>query len=332
MDGVLQGGDTPWFNANVCSGPTNTGCVQSATGNIDGGTVSYKTGGPACAGQPACITVTFSAAPANGVAITATYQYGGWPKALAGGTGVLDEDGTSPWWPAGDPETNVAFPDPAIGTIPADMDAFLGLNMAQYLQPVSNLILTKTPHHLVGSPDPVADSGTQIFRASVMNVMKQYVNNLLISTTLNVSQARTDAVNFYNAYGIPAYVGLYMTAQPDSMFSGVACPYAVVNCYPTQPVKGNNYYTSAVGTFPLAGAGYGFEVGVDYWQYMQNSSERGAYGLVSLNDNVYNGVESCGKTIKDPWGLTTQPEPTGGCYGDFVTAVKAGNRLWLNQQ
>ena len=334
VDGVLQGGDTPWFNANVCGGPANAGCVQSSTGDINGGTVSYKNGGATCAGQPApCITVTFSAAPPSGVAITVTYQYRGWPKSIAGGTGVLDEDGTSTWWPAGDPETNVAFPDPAIGTIPADMDAFLGLNMAQYLQPVSNLILTKMPHHLVGSPDPVSDSGTQIFRASVMNVMKQYVSNLLISTTLNVSQAKTNAINFYNAYGIPAYIGLYMTAQPDSMFSAVACPYARVNCYPTQPAKGNNYYTAAVGTYPITGAdGYSFEVGIDYWQYTDNSSERGAYGLISLSDNLYDGVESCGKIITDPWGLTTEPEPTGGCYGDFITSVKAGNHFWLNQQ
>jgi hypothetical protein len=62
---------------------------------------------------------------------------------------------------------------------------------------------------------------------------------------------------------------------------------------------------------------------------MDNNSEKGNYGLVTLNDNFYNGIESCEKSVIDPWGYTTIPEHITGCYGDFVTRVKAANRIWL---
>src|SRR6202007_2926026 len=65
VGGTLQGGDCPWFG-NGCSGSSATGVIQSATGNINGGTINYST---------KAITVTFSVPPPNGVAITATYQY-----------------------------------------------------------------------------------------------------------------------------------------------------------------------------------------------------------------------------------------------------------------
>jgi Putative Ig domain/Abnormal spindle-like microcephaly-assoc'd, ASPM-SPD-2-Hydin len=326
VGGVLQGGDTPWFNRNVCGKPSGGGCIQAATGNIKGGTVTYSTG---------AITVSFSAPPANGVAITATYQYGGWPKATSGGTGLLDEDGTSSWWPAGDPTSRTAFPDPPVGTIPTDMDVFLGMTVTRYVKPVHDWIKSNLPHHLVGSVDQ-AGAG---YRNKVYSSIAANADVLLYANTVShnygllfgTSAWQTPTVAQYNSSPLPVYVGVYSAAQPDSQYNGVPCPLNGVLCYPTQKAKGEFYQSQASYAFnSVTGAdGYGFIVGIDYWQYTDNSGERGAYGLVSLKDNLYNGMESCGSSIKDSWGLTTIPESAAGCYGDFITPVKAANRIWL---
>jgi hypothetical protein len=77
--------------------------------------------------------------------------------------------------------------------------------------------------------------------------------------------------------------------------------------------------------------GYGFVVGADYWQFSDNSSESANFGLVTLKDNFYDGIQSCGKSIVDSSAFTTTPESTSGCYGDFITPVKAGNAVWHSQ-
>jgi hypothetical protein len=320
VGGVLQGGDTPWFNANVCTKKSGNGCIQAATGNINGSNIAYATG---------VVTVTFSVAPANGVAITSTYQYGGWPKATSGGTGLLDEDGTSSWWPAGDPTSPIAFPDPPVGTIPADMDVFLGMTITQYVKPVHDWVKNNLPHHLVGSVDQAGyGRRTQSYEAVASNADVLLYSN---SITGSFADFQTPTVAQYNSIPVPVYVGIYATAQLDSQFSASACPYSPALCFPTQLAKGA-YYLSQASTLwnnIVGNDTYHFIVGADYWQYTDNSSENGAYGLVSLNDNLYNGIESCGKSVKDQWGFTTTPESTTGCYGDFITPVKAANRIWL---
>jgi hypothetical protein len=326
VGGTLQAGDTPWFNANVCTQSSGVGCIQAAIGNINGGTVTYSSG---------VITVTFSAAPANGVAITATYQYGGWPKATSGGTGIMDEDGTSSWWPAGDPKSTSDFPDPPTTTITTDMDVFLGLMGAQYLKPVHDWIKANFPHHMAGSTNQAGPGyRNQIYKAMAANADVLLYGNTLANNygfTMATSAWQTPALAQYGLSPTPVYVGIYATAQSDSEYSGFACPYNPVICFPTQQVKGEFYKNQASFAFNnVTGSdGYGFIVGADYWQYTDNSREKGAYGLVSLRDNLYDGIESCGKSIVDPWGFTTTPEPVTGCYGDFISPVKAANRIWL---
>jgi hypothetical protein len=157
-------------------------------------------------------------------------------------------------------------------------------------------------------------------------------NNLIYdnSQVLGTPSVSARAITQYNSTPIPTYFGVYSSTPADSQFKGQACQLNASLCFPTQNAKGQFYQNQAGYAWNIVGAdGYGFVVGLDYWQYTDNFSESGAYGLVSLNDNLYDGVESCGKSIKDPWGFTTAPEPTTGCYGDFITPVKAANRIWL---
>jgi len=224
-----------------------------------------------------------------------------------------------------DPTSKAAFPDPPTTTITTDMDVFLGMFISQYFKLVYEAVKANTPHHLLSGPDPMDPTA----RAQVIQAMLPYVDLVLFATNSSpASQAARTA--FYNTYGIPCYASVYITAQPDSQFAQSPSPYDPSASFPTQNAKGVSYADRVTGFFNAVGNdGYGYHLGVDYWQYTDNSSEKGAYGLVSLNDNLYNGIESCGKSIKDPWGFTTTPEPTTGCYGDFITPVKAANRIWL---
>jgi hypothetical protein len=522
VGGVLQGGDSPWFNysnRNSCVSPSGQGCIQVTTGNINGGTVTYSTG---------AITVTFSVAPANGVAITATYQYNGWPKSMmqtysrtqsatdnftrangglganwttttglpapvissntvipggtqgsgsgafyngvvwpndqystvtlgtldsfgeagsavrisasantqyfcqvkhqgagvtvqlakfvagvftvlasgtftvnsgdtlttqaigsniscvqnggstailsavdssitsgnaglleyveaggavsgthitswaggsasivqSGGTGILDEDGTSSWWPAGDPVSLTSFPDPPVGVIQTDMDVFLGLHVTQYVHPVHDWIKNNLPHHMVGSVDQ-AGYGR---RLQSYTATTNYADVLLYSnSTTTFSAFQTPTVAEYNSVPKPVYVGVYSTAQPDSRFSATACPYAPALCFTTQDAKGAFYLDQAKKFWnSIIGADtYHFIVGINYWQYTDNSSESGAYGLVSLNDNLYGYPPACptkkedvNSSIVDCYGLTTTAE--AATYGNFIqSGVVTGNAIWL---
>jgi hypothetical protein len=320
VGGVLQGGDTPWFNVNQCSKTSGNGCIQAAIGNINGSNITYSTG---------VVTVTFSVAPANGVAITATYQYGGWPKAISGGTGLLDEDGTSSWWPANDTP-----PDPPVTTITTDMDIFFGQYTQQYFRTVHDWVKAKLPHHVLFGIDPFPTFGRrQMYLNSI-----PYLDAAMYFSAIQPSWAPegyppglATANALYNTYNMPGYVYVIKASNPDSQFSAYSCPIQGSQCFNTQQARGVSYKSdvNALYTNYAGSDGYGYIVGIDYWQWQDNNSEKGNYGLVSLNDNFYNGIESCGKSVIDPRGFPTIPEPTTGCYGDFITPVKAANGIWL---
>ena len=67
-------------------------------------TVNYSTG---------AVTITFAKAPAAGASITVNYVYGGW---MAGGTGLMDEDGSHTAWVGTNPFC-LEGPDPNYPTL-----------------------------------------------------------------------------------------------------------------------------------------------------------------------------------------------------------------------
>ena len=321
---ILVGGapllsDCPWFNQwsynHTCP---NGGVGTGILGGIAGSTITYASG---------VMTVTFAQAPATGAQITVTYQYGGWPKATAGGTGLLDEDGTSSWY-IPDP------PDPAPGNIGADLDGFLSLIAKQYFSTVVGQLRTKLPHHLVFSPNPLGPKT----RAPILAQAAQYLDGEMMemepqdNTSTQPYDHRPAGIAAYNTYGLPSFVYEIKSADPDSPYPNTACTLPD-NCFLTQSARGASYrndLTSYFNTY-VGADGYGFVVGADYWQFSDNSSESANFGLVTLKDNFYDGIQSCGKSIVDSSSFTTTPESTSACYGDFITPVKAGNAVWHSQ-
>lgn len=324
--GVLNGYDNcPWFTGVPCAGGLSSGTgtfgPAEAGGTVSSGTVTYATG---------VISVTFSSAPANGAAITATYQYGGWPKASSGGTGLLDEDGTSSWWP-----NTVNLPDPPVGTVGLDLNAFLGQIALKYFSAETTFLRTAYPHHVIIGPNPLGSHS----RAVVLAQEAAYVDAFFLADvspqengSTNPFDGKTGAVAVYNTYGVPTVVYELKTANPDSPYSATPCTIPN-SCFPTQAARGAsyynalyNYYNTYVGTDT-----YKFILGIDFWQFTDNSSELQNFGVMSLKGNLYNGTEDVNHSIVDQYGFTTTPEAAN--YGDWITPNNAGvlcaNRLWL---
>src|ERR1700691_3361641 len=89
VKGAAQMGDCPWFHNGCVATTVNIGTLGSPTANLiiqPASTINYLT---------ATITITFATAPAAGASITVNYIYGGW---MAGGTGLMDEDGSHSTW------------------------------------------------------------------------------------------------------------------------------------------------------------------------------------------------------------------------------------------
>jgi hypothetical protein len=315
---TLTAADCPWFNQwsynHTCP---SAGAGAGIVGNA-GSTLTYGNGQ---------MTIVFPQAPAPGAAITVNYQYGGWPKATSGGTGLLDEDGTSPWF-IPDP------PDPAPGDIGADLDGFLSQIAKQYFSTVVGQVRANLPHHLVFSPDPLGP----MTRAPVLAQAAQYLDGVMMEmepldgASTKPFDHRPGAIAAYNKYGFPSFVFEIKSADPDSPYPKASCTRAD-DCFSTQATRGASYkndLTSYFSTYTGAD-GYGFVVGVDYWQFTDNSSESANFGLVTINDNFYDGVQSCGRVVTDSFGFVTKAEQISGCYGDFIDSVKAGNSVWLGK-
>jgi hypothetical protein len=84
-----------------------------------------------------------------------------------------------------------------------------------------------------------------------------------------------------------------------------------------QEVKRLFTFATRNGTFPV--------VGFDWWEYMDKPAEGANWGLVTPNDNAYDGKEDVRARGRDRWGF-----PTGGedrNYGDFISAVKNSNLM-----
>lgn len=336
VGGVAQGGDCPWFKGDSLGNCNSAGSghanIQAATGNINGGTVTYASGGATCGGQASpCITVTFSAAPANAVAITATYQYGGWPKATAGGTGFLDEDGSSAWMPA-------TIANPPVGTVATDLNDYLTQIATQYYSTIYTRMRAALPHHLILGPD-VSSIGSRpgvAAQISAYTDAEEYTHTEAIGIGPGVGAAATTAS--YNSKGLPVIAYTAVTTSGDSQFTWTNCAATGWDCGVDQVDRGRVYLGLVrqwYGGSYIGADGYSYIVGTDWFQWVDRNSETQNFGIVTLDDNLYGYYpgnstlkESINRSITDGLGNTTTPDNAN--YGNFVqNGLVCGLQVWL---
>jgi hypothetical protein len=325
VNGVLTSVDCPWFNtldySGNCHVSANNGIITPG-GTISSGTMNYDTG---------AVSITFSSAPANGVAITASYQYGGWPKASSHGTGFMDEDGSSSWYPTDWNLTSCLTS--CNGQVATDLNAFVSTFATRYFATVNSRLRAALPHHLIVGPDAiVVPNRAPVLAAEASNVDVMFFSGI----EPGISGNPANVIALYNTYGIPMIPYTTAIANEDSSFYGIPTPDQhclndgwSVNCYHSQALRGAGYFNNSNSWFnSYVGAdAYDFIVGWDWWQYVDRNNESENFGVVSLNDNLYDGLEDTTTKRVDPWGFVTTPETSS--FGDFISNVKSANRIWL---
>jgi hypothetical protein len=306
-------------------GVPTTGLVIGAPLPLSPSTVLYANGQ---------VQITFSAPPTQGQQITADYVASGWMY----GTGLMDEDGRHTSWVG----TNPICLSPALscdGTdnprpnsnsqLAADLDAWITQFAAQYFSTCRDNLKKSGPNTMYLGADTVGTWGVPA-RKEILLAAAPYVDALFTQWLVGLPDpATSNAIYQY----VTKYLGdkplmsfLTLRANPDS--SVFRYPFNPVYWAPTQEQRGQ-MYRDAVNTMlttPSYNGTYQW-VGVNWWGLADFwPSEKTNFGLLSLNDNPYDGKSATTTIRKDPWGF-----PTGGeerDYGDATDYVKNGNSLW----
>ncbi|MGH9669308.1 MAG: hypothetical protein ACRD3A_04270 [Terriglobales bacterium] len=232
---------------------------------------------------------------------------GGWPE----GHGLLDENGRHAW--IGKDYERLSDTAPRVA---ADMDEFLERFADRYFAVVAAAIRAATPNHLVLSPSMLNAhrglSRRQVLRAAGRNcdliqVHQDPDNPALIGVTYQESKKP-----------LISWVGI--AARSDSALDTPTDEGEVE----TQGERGARYktlvetlfsYQAPDGAYPM--------VGLDWWEYMDKVGEGINWGLVTPQENAYDGREAVVRRGADRWGYMTGGEARN--YGDFLTSVQNAN-------
>ena len=342
--GTAQAGDCPWFHTSPnCNDATaNTGSIASPTANFmnqSASSINYSTG---------VVTLSFAAAPAKGVAITANYIYGGW---MAGGTGLMDESGSNAWVgtnpfcvEGADPNYSADFackglkggasePAPnANANLGADLDTWVAQISARYFKTMHDDLraVSQIPYlglDTIGSWWAPANS-------NFLQGAAPYIDGaqVILRSDLPNSAAFQAAYQYTTRYlgDVPLINFVTNVAESDSSMS--CHPNNGYGMLPNQAARGQRWFDTMnyVLNHPGYNGTYPF-VSFDWWAWQDFQGLN--QGLVSIHDNAYDGKEAmmgsqpCGPETAAP-GYRCGGEAAN--YGDAVTPTKQGNALWLN--
>jgi hypothetical protein len=272
-------------------------------------------------------SLTFAAghAPAGGATITADYVQNGWGI----GTGLMDEDGrpSHQRWVGKD----FTFLKDVNANVSADIDNFLYEIAGHYFSMCRSGIQTWMPGLLYLGPDTLGTWGAPSNR-NILRAAAQYIDVMSVGGGTPMTQDMVDFVHTY--YGDkPFYVGEFRTANRDSAVRHAAS--VPETDFKTQEERGQSYF-DVVTRYPgvsYSASGVRPYVGVVWWQYLDNWSERNDWGLVSLSDNAYDGKEARATGSDSNHGVPCSPPlSTYKCggekrdYGDVVSWVTSAHR------
>ena len=242
---------------------------------------------------------------------------GGWPKSTTRGSGLMDEDGSSPWIGKGSSGLSGANPKTK-----ADLDDFLGQIADQYFKTLRQACKSAFPNHLVLGPG-------SLHAATYPQVLQKAGQYLDLPEVWVEPISVNDLAHAYTVSGRPMYAFTTVTSQEDTEANGGApwggaCTGNYDFC--TQSERGTGYQNlvknywntkASDGSYPI--------VGFSWWEWADKvvGGESMNFGLVSQYDNSYDGREDQIAEETDPWGYKAGAEPAR--HGDFLTAVREAN-------
>jgi hypothetical protein len=240
-------------------------------------------------------------------------SHGNWPRHATGGTGLLDEDGSSPW--LGETDGTLKGAGSAVR---ADMDSFLLKYWRKYFQITRSRFKQYSPKQLLISPALNSHGG--ITRREILQAASEYCDVLAIGAA---DQSILDLSARYTGDRPYIFSQVIRSANPDSALWRYPNPFGQSSV--TQTDRGT-YYASMVkfaSTATVSSNGAKPFVGFTFWAFTDSWGEKANWGLVTLLDNAYDGIEAAPDCGIDPWGF-----PTGGeerNYGNFLEAVEDAN-------
>src|SRR5208283_1980235 len=265
---------------------------------------------------------------------------GGWGN---GGTGMLDEDDRSAHqsW-IGTDINGLSNTNPNVA---ADMNQFLYEYVYQSVHTMIATFRAYDANHLMFALNFFGNGSTQTLRPPVLQAVKDAGVSAL-HASYEPSQNSSGQTPDYFMQTVYAQTGLTVitwyaeAANADSYwhdqcnssgnnFVGPGnhlCNAQSDANYATQALRGQHYATDLNAIFNARGAdGTYFDVGLNFWGLSDGSTaEHTNLGLVSNNDNAYDGNCAVTGASIDPFGF-----PCGGeslSYGDFIDAVTAANQ------
>lgn len=230
---------------------------------------------------------------------------GGWPT----GSGFMDENGRTTHTYLG-----TAYNDPFAltgmnATVKADLNLFLYELSKKFFTVERDAFKAVAPDKLFLGPTNLGGAG---WRCPTRGPTLQAAGEILDVATLSTdgSQAQLD------------FIGTSLGDHPFTIWEGTTA----------NPDSGRFRYTMEAAGWVLStqaarGALYAADVnhlltrtlrcvGLSWWSWADSYGEQANWGLVSLLDNAYDGVEARIASGTDPWGYTTGGEEAN--YGNFL--------------
>jgi hypothetical protein len=230
---------------------------------------------------------------------------GGWPN----GKGFLDESGRNSW--IGKDFYNLQTATLAVRN---DLDSFLVLLADNYFSVSSTVIKASIPGKLVCGPSSINIKT----RPSILIEEGKYVDVISGDSAPDSTSSNYDVAAIYNITGKPFYDGKYITANKDSPLS--AYQGNIPNDYPTQEQRGTAYAESINNDLGCRGKdGKCPVIGSGWWSWTDSPGEKMNWGLVTILDNAYDGIEARKEAGTDKWGYSTGGESKD--YGNLLTAM-----------
>ena len=234
------------------------------------------------------------------------------------GHGLLDEDGRHRAW-LGSDAFLLADAKPAVRS---DMDAFLYQFARRYAEVAVKAIRAVDRNHLIFSPACINSEGYE----DREQVLRGFADGGIDVFCVGFNAVKPDLSGnrqTYEVTGKPQFAWYAVNAARDSGMHDFKPGYGDHN-FASQEERGAAYARDLLDFYDVTSKdGDHFIAGIDFWELVDNPSEKTNFGLLSRKDNAYDGREAVQAKGKDPWGFTTGGEDRN--YGDFLSTVRNTN-------
>ena len=248
---------------------------------------------------------------------------GGWPN----GSGLLDENGRPSHTWLGHSDADLGPKTKDNPNVVKDLNEFLYLIAKQFFSVQRDGFRSVSPHGVFFGITSVGGWWAPA-RAPIYKAAGEYLD--VVSVTPATNQQQLDFIT-RNTGDVPLMIWQGIIANQDSGLWRAQHEEPANWRLPTQEARGAKYQHDMQFLFDSVSSKTGSHpfLGMLWWTWQDSVAEQKNWGLVSVMDNAYDGVEATMNHGVDAWGF-----PIGGeerNYGNFIGPARATN-YWVMDQ